>query len=148
MYGWVLTAHGAWRWVVVIAGIVAVTDALRGIVLAKPWEPGGTWPGRLFGIAVDIQVAMGAVLYLALSPLTTLTPGLSGAANTGGETMFFAVTHAAVMGAAFVCVHIAAVMVRRGRGDVARRRRAALLYGLTLGLILVGIPWWRPWIRL
>jgi hypothetical protein len=148
MYGWVLMAHGTWRWVVVIAGMVAVTDALRRIALALPWEPGGARPGRLFGIAVDIQVAMGAVLYLALSPLTTLAPGLSGAANSGSEANFFAATHAAVMGAAFICVHIAAVMVRRGRDDVARRRRAALGYGITLGLILAGIPWWRPWIRL
>lgn len=75
MYPWVLAAHGAWRWIVLLAGAAATGSALYGLWRTTPWQPTGALCGRLFVIAVDIQVLLGAALYLVFSPLTTL--GLS-----------------------------------------------------------------------
>jgi hypothetical protein len=48
---------------------------------------------------------------------------------------------------ALLAVHVSAVIIRKGSGDTARQRRAAVCYGLTLMILLSGIPWWRPWLR-
>jgi len=59
-----------------------------------------------------------------------------------------AVDSQVLMGAALIVVHVGAVMVRRASSDAARHRRALLSYGLALLLIMIGIPWWRPLLRL
>ena len=72
---------------------------------------------------------------------------VAGVAATGTDMAFFGATHALVMNAVLVAVHLLAVIVRRGHNDVARLRRSVLYYGLTL-LLLAGVAWWRPWRRL
>jgi hypothetical protein len=139
MYVFVLIAHGAWRWVVLAAGAAAVASALRALSTHSPWQPLAARCGRVFGIAVDIQALMGASLYFLLSPLTT---------GPAGTDPYFGVTHAATMAGALLAVHASAWLIKRGRSDPARLRRAALCYGLTFLILLGGIPWWRPLLRL
>jgi hypothetical protein len=148
MYRWMLIFHGAWRWLVILAGIAAVANALNGLRRHASWEPLGPRLGRLFGIAVDIEVLTGAVLYLVLSPLTSGEAGELTYAAPGSEKAFFSGRHALTMLAALFAVHIASVLTRRGRGDAAHQRRAALFYGLTLLIVLSAVPWWRPLLRL
>ena len=148
MYRWLLVAHGIWRWAVIFAGIAAVACASRGWLRRSTiFGPCAVF-GRLFGIAVDIQVLMGAALYLVFSPMTNVAMRINGAAASGTDMAFIGTTHALIMVAVLVAVHLSAVIVRRGRDDAARLRRSALCYGLTLLLLLVAIPWWRPWLRL
>jgi len=148
MYRWLLVAHGIWRWVVIFAGIAAVVCA------SWAWQRRATAfgrcavCGRLFGIAVDIQVLMGAALYLVFSPMTNVAMRINGAAPSGTDMAFIGTTHALSMIAVLIAVHLSAVIVRRGRDDTARLRRSALCYGFTLLLLLIAIPWWRPWLRL
>ena len=94
LYRDVLVAHGAWRWVVLIAGFSAVGSAAIRVSRRDPWAPVGPQLGRFFGIALDIQVLMGAALYLLLSPLTTIV--LSTASMQlppGSQAHYFVVTH-------------------------------------------------------
>jgi hypothetical protein len=147
MYRWVLIAHGAWRWVVIIAGVAAIAGALQGLRRQKPWAPTSARLGRLFGIAVDIQVLMGAVLYVVLSPLTAGGLRAPIVATSPSEVRFFAIEHISIMVLTLLAVHLSAVIIRKGRGDAARQRRAVMCYGLTLLILLSGIPWWRPWLR-
>jgi hypothetical protein len=148
MYRWLLIAHGLWRWVVILAGGVAVASALWAWRRRQPWQGPSTILGRLFGIAVDIQVLMGAALYLVFSPMTTVVMSVNGVAPRGTDMQFFGATHALIMIGVLFAVHLSAVFVRRGHNDAARLRRSVLCYGLTLLLLLAGVPWWRPWLRL
>jgi hypothetical protein len=148
MYRWLLVAHGIWRWAVIFAGVAAVACAWRA------WQRRSTsfGPcaifGRLFSIAVDIQVLMGAALYLVFSPMTNVAMRINGTASSGTDMGFIGTTHALIMVAVLVAVHLSAVIVRRGHDDTARLRRSVLCYGLTLLLLLIAVPWWRPWLRL
>ena len=148
MYRWVLIAHGAWRWVVVAAGVALVVAALLGVWRRTAWSPATARLGRFFGIAVDIQVLMGATLYLVLSPLTNDAFSAAQSVAAGSDMQFFALRHALIMTFTLVAVHVSAVIVRRGRDDATRQRRAALCYGITLLILMSAIPWWRPWLRL
>ncbi|MGH8257860.1 MAG: hypothetical protein ACRET0_16785, partial [Steroidobacteraceae bacterium] len=139
----------AWRWVVLIAGFGAVVSAMMGLSRQDPWAPNGARLGRFFGIALDIQVLMGAALYLLLSPMTTIVLSTVGMKlPRGSQAYFFVVIHPAIMIVAFIAVHVAAALVRRARSDAAHQRRAIIFYGITLLIVLAGIPWQRPWLRL
>jgi len=147
-YRWVLAVHSDWRWVVVIAGCAAVLGAATRLAAKQPWTAHDQRRGRFFSIAVDIQILMGAALYLLLSPLSTVVLCTTGAPlPRGSDAHFFASVHPAIMLCAFVAVHIASVLVRRAHSDAAHLRRAVIFYGLTLLIIFAGIPWWRPWLR-
>jgi len=148
MYDWVLAVHSLWRWVVVLSGVAAVGSALSAYRHGAPW--GGTVArnGRLFAIAIDIQFLLGASLYLVFSPITTAAMSVASGLPEGSELRFFGVYHGLLMSAAFVDVHLSAVAIRRGKDDRARLLRSVLLYSQTLCVILLMIPWWRPWLRL
>jgi hypothetical protein len=146
MYEVVLFVHSLWRWVVLSTGTVTVASALWSYRLRAPWGATARL-GRLFAIAVDIQFLMGASLYLVFSPMTTVAMGVASGLPAGSELRFFGVYHGLIMTAAFLDVHVSAVIVRRGKDDPAKLRRSALLYGQTLLVIACAIPWWRPWFR-
>jgi len=148
MYRWLLIAHGTWRWVVILAGVAAVASALYALLRRAPWAPRSALLGRLFGIAVDVQVLLGAALYLVFSPMTTVAMSINGTAPVGSDMQFIGVTHALIMLGILVAVHLSAVFIRRGVGDRQRLNRSVLCYGLTLAVLLAGVPWWRPWWRL
>jgi hypothetical protein len=148
MYRWLLIAHSIWRWAVILAGVTAVLCAAWGWQRRRTCYAQCAILGRLFAIAVDIQVLIGAALYLLFSPMTTIVLRINGATPRGTELAFIGSTHALIMIAVLVAVHLSAVIVRRGANDAARLRRSVLCYGLTLLLLLTGVPWWRPWLRL
>jgi hypothetical protein len=148
MYAYTLTVHSLWRWVVILAGVFAVASAWRGLSRQLPWDDSARKFGRLFGIAVDIQFLLGASLYLVFSPLTTVALDVAEGLPEGSELSFFGVYHGIIMTAAFLDVHISAVLIRRGKTDAAKHRRSLILYGQTLLIILCTVPWWRPLLRL
>ena len=145
MYGYVLQAHGAWRWVVIFSGIAAVVAAVR-----RTRDSGAglsSWPyGKVFSTCLDIQVLMGAALFLLLSPLTSV--GLPAAAQQSWEIRFFSQYHGAAMVAAFLLVHIASPVIRRAKTERSRHARAAVAYAIVLLIVLGATPWWRPLLRI
>jgi hypothetical protein len=147
MYGIVLLLHGLWRWVVIFAGAAALASAALGLSSGAPWQTGAGRFARLFGIAIDVQVLMGAALYLLFSPLTNDVQRVGGGVAPDSDAHFFGARHALLMTGAFILVHVSAVLIRRTVPDAAKHRRALPLYGLTLLLVLAGIPWWRPLAR-
>jgi hypothetical protein len=147
MYQYMLIAHGWWRWIVILTGLAAIVTASLGLARGMPWSGRLQLIGRLFGMAVDVQFLMGASLYLVFSPMTTIALNVAQGLPEGSDLSFFGVYHGLIMTLAFLDVHVSAVLIRRGRSDAAKCRRAVILYGQTLLLILCTIPWWRPLLR-
>ena len=144
LYAPMLTAHGAWRWVVVLAGALVVVTALRS--LSRPADPPDAvrQASRLFVLSADIQLVLGLLLYLVLSPVSRAA--FDGAQDS--ETMFFGVVHLLVMVLAVAVAHAGNVAVRR-QTETRRAARAALtVQGTALAIMLLGTPWWRPLLRL
>lgn len=145
MYVWLLRAHSDWRWVVILAGLVAVVSALWRLAHAGSWESMPT-RHRFFEIALDIQVLLGATLYLGFSPLTTVARASGLSADSG--VLFLTAAHPLMMFGAFIAVHLALGRAVHARTDAARLRRVVLLDGIALLLVLAGVPWTRPWLRM
>jgi hypothetical protein len=60
----------------------------------------------------------------------------------------FVVLHTVLMFLAIICAHVGGALSRKGRPNLMKYRGAAIAYTISLLLMLSGIPWWRPLLRL
>lgn len=151
MYSATLLVHSWVRWAVIIAGAVALARAIAGVSGRKPWTPADDRAGFWFTMSLDIQVLIGLMLYLFLSPLTPSSMSDFGGAMKASGPRFWAVEHTFGMVAAVALAHIG--RARSRKVDARRRHKVvAIFFGLALLLILASIPWpgtpnARPWVR-
>src|SRR5690606_24139022 len=97
-----------------------------------------------FVISLDLQLLLGLLLYVVLSPITTSGFRDLGAAMSNSGVRFFLVEHALTMVVAVVLGQIGRTMSRRATDDQTKARTAAIFYTLALVAILLGMPWFRP----
>lgn len=148
MYEIVLSLHNVLRWLVLVAGVLAVFTAVGGWTGARAWTSSSAGPGRLFTISLDVQFLIGILLYGMLSPVTRAAFSDFGAAMANRDLRFFAVEHALLMVLALMAAHVGKVRAPKAPTDAKRHRTAAIWYGLAMLLILAGMPWFRPLFRL
>ena len=137
MYTLVLLLHSWLRWVALVAGVGAaaatVTDR-TGTVRADWW-------GLVLMMALDIQMLLGLLLYLVLSPFTIEAMRDFGAAMKNPALRFFAVEHVSLMFVAVIFVHVGRVLARKASTPDARRLRLLLCFGLATLLMVLAMPW-------
>lgn len=149
MYNVVLILHSFVRWLVIIVGIVAAVKAFRGWYSKGVWTPVDDRLGMMFAMSMDIQVLLGLLLYIFFSPLTRVVFRDLGAAMANAEVRFFAVDHIFLMIVALVLAHVGRAAGRRAHiAAVKHHRQAATFFGLATLLVLIAIPWSRPFLRL
>jgi hypothetical protein len=151
MYDIVLTLHSLLRWIVILFGLWAVVTAAAA-ASRRSWTPGEARPGLLFTIGLDLQLLLGLVLYVVLSPITRTALTDFGAAMQTGALRFWAVEHPALMVVAVALAHAGRSATRYAGSDRAGAR-ARLWFGLALLALLLATPWpfmpnGRPWFRL
>lgn len=146
MYGFVLAVHNIVRWVVVIAGILAVGRALFGWLAKKEWMKQDRLLGVIFTSSVDIQLLLGLILYFVYSNWAMKAILDKGMSFVMGETQyrFFAIEHIFFMVLALVFAHLGSMLPKKADEDQSKFKRAALWFSLSFLIILAGIPWWRP----
>lgn len=147
MFPLVLSLHNILRWLVLIAAVAAVARAMSGWVGRSTWTPASAGPGRFYTILLDVQFLIGILLYAVLSPVTRAAFSDMGAAMRTRDIRFFVAEHLVLMILAVVFAHVGKVMAPRAATDTGRFRRAAIYYGISLLLVLAGMPWWRPMLR-
>lgn len=148
MYPITLTLHSLYRWVVMLLTLVAVARALLGWLGKKDWMPLDDKLGKWLTISMDVQLLLGLVLHVFLSPLTQAAFKDFGAAMANSALRFFAVEHLLLMVIAVVLGHIGRALSKKATEAMAKHRLAAILYGLMALAILAAIPWSRPLFRL
>ena len=136
MYSLVLIVHSWTRWAAIILGIVATLMALTDRGNSR-----SGFYGLLFMMMADIQLLLGLLLYLVLSPFTRTALHDFGAAMRTPALRYWAVEHAATMLLAIVLVHVGRVLARTARTPQSRRIRQTLCFGLATVLMIVATPW-------
>lgn len=143
MYNVLLVIHNWWRWVVLLVGLAAILTAWIGWLGKRKFEKRDRMLGMFFGVSLDIQLLLGLILYF-----TSPAFGLASLKNMSSqETRFFGLEHIAFMVVAVISAHVGSILVRRAVTDLGKFRRAALWFTVTMIIILLGIPWWRPLLR-
>lgn len=139
MYLFTLHLHSYLRWAVLLVGVVALVMAVAGAASRSSWTPQQRRLGLAFTTLMDVQLLIGIVLYLFLSPITRSAFQDMGAAMGDSAVRFFVAEHLVGMIAAVVLAHVGAVRARRKNAPAV----AAVFYALAFAVMLVSIPWGR-----
>ena len=137
MYTFVLALHSWLRWLALIAGVVATYSVLSN---RESTGRADVW-GLVLMIALDVQLLLGVLLYVALSPFTAEAMRDFGAAMKNPGLRFFAVEHVTLMLGAIILAHAGRVMARKAKSADAKRMRLLMCFGLATLLMLLAIPW-------
>lgn len=139
MYTFVLAAHSWIRWIALVAGFGATLAAMRD-ASPTPNSRAERW-GLLLMMALDIQLLLGLLLYLGLSPFTAEARTRFGDAVRDPQLRFWAVDHVAAMFLAVILAHVARVLARTAATPESRRARLLVCFGLATFAMLFGMPW-------
>lgn len=143
MYTGLLHTHNMFRWLALIALILAIGFAFTGWVGKRDWEKRDNLTGLLLTIFMDIQFLVGIILYAFVSPLTKAAFADFGAAMKNANLRFYAVEHILLMVIALVLVHIGRAKSKRISIAWKKHKTVAIFYSIALLLVLAGIPWER-----
>jgi hypothetical protein len=139
MYSALLIVHSWLRWPALVAVVGTALAALRGRAegdqsLADRW-------GLVAMMTLDLQMLLGLVLYLAVSP--NMQPILDnfGAAMKDPALRFWAVEHLTSMLGAVALAHVGRVLARKAKTAAVKRTRLLVCFGLATLLVLLGMPW-------
>lgn len=144
MYPIILAVHNIFRWVVVIAAVLALVRAYRGWLRKGDWSNADRRAGVFFTVAMDIQLLLGLLLYVFFSPITRAAFSNFGAAMSDPGARFFALEHFLYMFLAVVFAHLGNTFAKKAVQPADKHRRAAIWYTLAVLAILLGMPWMRP----
>jgi hypothetical protein len=147
MYPVALSLHNVLRWLVLIGGVYALATILPGWNGARAWGATQSRAARIYVSLMHLQLVVGLLLYLGLSPLMRAVLDNFGAALKNGQARFFAVEHASGMIVAVVFATLGSALARRRPDDRGKYRAAGLWFTLSLLTLLLLIPWWRPLLR-
>jgi hypothetical protein len=140
MYEFVLTLHSWLRWAAIPAGIVATIAAFT----VRPGYTESTradrW-GLILTIVLDLQLVLGLLLYVALSPTTAAVFEDFGAAMGDPVARFWAVEHIALMLAAVVVAHVGRILGRKARTPNSKRIRLLVCFALATVVMIAATPW-------
>ncbi len=139
MYPTLLAIHAWVRWIALVGGVGTTLAAVTGRVQGTN-SPADRW-GLVAMMALDIQMLLGLMLYLAVSP--NMRPILAdfGAAMKDPTLRFWAVEHLATMFAAIALAHVGRVLARKAATPAAKRTRLLVCFGLSTMLMILGMPW-------
>jgi hypothetical protein len=143
MYAAILHTHNALRWLVLVAGVLAVLRALQGLDGRTPYAAARRL-GLTFTAALHLQVLTGLSLFV-VSPLIKAAMGDMAGTMGNAPLRFFIAEHPTLMVVAAIVATIGGIIAKNAPDDAKRHRRALAFMVATLALILAGIPWDRPW---
>jgi hypothetical protein len=139
MYETLLLLHSWIRWIALIAIVGATLAAVRGKVegtgsLVDRW-------GLAAVSALDLQMLLGLILYLAVSPNMKEILAHFGEAMKNPQLRFWAVEHITAMFVALILVHVGRVLARKAKTPAAKRTRLLVCFGIATVAMFLGTPW-------
>jgi hypothetical protein len=140
-YELVLVVHSAVRWAVVVL-LVALTA--RSFAA---WRARRDWTGRderlhvAVVAAVDLQLTLGLLLYLVLSPLPRALFADFALGMKQPPLRFFGLEHGVTMLLAIALIHGARARSKRAATGPLRHRRVWTAGVVALLLVALAIPW-------
>ena len=139
MYTIALILHSWIRWFALIAVFGVVLAAVRGKVeggqsVADRW-------GAFAMMALDLQMLIGLLLYLVVSPNMAEIRSHFGEAMRNPQLRFWAVEHVTAMLVAVVLVHVGRVLARKAKTPAAKRTRLLICFGIATVAVFLGTPW-------
>lgn len=128
--------HNLFRWVWVLAALLALGAAYSGWLQKRAYTPRDRTFGMIFVSVMDVQLLLGGILYF-IGNWGVKAFSLGG----GMQVLYFAVEHTPAMLVALVIAHIGSARAKRATEDVLKHRTSAIFFTIAALLVLVAIPW-------
>ena len=143
MYTTVLALHSWIRWFALLAGVGATVAAMSNS--SDSSGPSGSGRADRWGLALmmalDIQMLLGLLMYLALGPNMAAIRANFGASMKDPVARFWAVEHITMMLVAVIVVHVGRVLARKAASADAKRMKLFVCFGVATVLMFLAIPW-------
>ena len=136
----VLFLHSYLRWIVLALLLVVLVRARSGWRKALAWSQSDESTHKAFVGVLDLQLLLGLLLYLVLSPITRAFFANVGPSMKVSEIRFFGIEHITLMVVAVVVAHVARVRSKKREG-AARHKGVFITSLVALLLIVAAIPW-------
>ncbi len=145
MYAIFLALHSILRWLVLLSLLWVIGASLEGWLRRRPFARRDELSRSTATGISHLQLLIGLVLYGALSPVTRYF--LQNGADGNEQVRFFGLYHISLMFGAIVVMSIGSSLSKKAATDAGRFKTLFFCFTLALGLILLGIPWFRPFFR-
>lgn len=140
-YKALLHSHSMLRWLLVLIAVAAIIANARGVITKGTWSPAHRKLNAAFLGTTHLQVLIGLLLYVGVSPLMGSIFNDFGGAMKNPVLRFWAVEHITMMILAAVVIHITHVMVKKSEVDAQKFKRGLIGFGLGLLIMMAAIPW-------
>ena len=144
MYSFILNVHNLVRWVALILGILITVVSFYGWFGKRSWSQSSRRLGVFYTSAMDIQLLLGLLLYIFFSPMTLSAFQDLSTLMSNPSMRFFALEHAFYMLLAVIFAHLGSILAKKAPDDAGKYKRSAIWFGLSIILLLLGMPWNRP----
>ena len=139
MYNFFLQFHSGLRWLVLLAGVFIVVKSIIGLLSNANYSKLDKIGTIAYVMFLRVQFLVGIVLYFFLSPYTSrFTFNMSDPVER-----FWAVEHILLMIFSIGAAEMGNKISKNSDDDVVKFRFQSILFGISLILILIGIPWNR-----
>jgi hypothetical protein len=152
VYSITLFLHSWNRWLILIAGLIVIAAAIKGLLAKSEYSPFQRKWALIFLSSLHLQLLIGLLLYFFLSPFTTQALSDFGAAMKDSVLRFWAVEHTFVNIVAIGLAQTGSILVKRKTDSSGKQKQTLIWSGIALLLILAMIPMGmmgveRPWFR-
>ncbi len=152
IYNLFLIIHSWNRWLILIAGIILFTSLIIALTKHKPSDTTIKVSSITFLSSLHLQLLIGLVLYLFLSPFTQAAFRDFGAAMGDSGLRFWAIEHTLLNILGVVLVQMGYSKSKRTINDKASQKTLLMWMGIGFILIILAIPMGlmgvdRPWFR-
>jgi hypothetical protein len=139
-YTFTLFLHSWNRWLILVAGIIVIASAIKGLSAKSDYSSFQKRWSLIFLSSLHLQLLVGLVMYFFLSPYTTQALSNFGAAMKDPAIRFWAMEHAFVNLIAIGLAQTGSILVKKAGGQALKHKRTLIWSGIALLLILAMIP--------
>lgn len=140
LYSITLFLHSWNRWLILIAGIVVIGAAIKGLTAKSEYSSFQRKWSLVFLSSLHLQLLIGILMYFFISPITALALSDFGAAMKDSVLRFWAVEHTVINILAIGLAQTGSILVKRQNDSVGKHKRTLIWTGIALVLILAMIP--------
>lgn len=136
MYNFLVHFHSGLRWLILVAAVVAVLKSIIGLFGGGKYAKFDNILAASYVGLMHLQLLTGLILYFFLSPLVTYD-------MADPVSRFWSVEHIALMLFAVIAAQVGRSISKKSEDAPVKFRFQAIFFGISLVLMLLGIPWNR-----